>query len=148
MISLQIGGSLTLYLSPPPLGQVIVTARYDGFSVIAKGKHMAYTLPVDHMINVQVAYVDAHGNPAAVDGAVVWASSDDTMATVAVDDTDSTKCAITPVGKVGSAQVTATADVDMGAGVQNLITTLDLTLVAGEAVAGVINVVGDPVPIP
>jgi hypothetical protein len=70
------------------------------------------------------------------------------MVTVAVDTADSTKCAITPVGAVGSAQVTATADVDMGAGVQNLITTLDLSLVAGEAVAGVINVVGDPVPIP
>jgi hypothetical protein len=41
----------------------------------------------------------------------------------------------------------ATADADLGDGVRELNTLLDVTLVAGEAVTGTINVVGDPQPI-
>jgi hypothetical protein len=146
-ITLTVGGSLNLVLRPATEGYAIVTARYDSFIVKSKGNQVAYTLPVDHYIEVQVSYVDAHGNPALIDGLVSWASSDSTMANVAVDATDSTLCTITPVGPAGSAQVTATADVDLGAGVKPLITTLDVTLVAGSAVAGQINVVGSPQPI-
>jgi hypothetical protein len=108
---------------------------------------MSYTLPVDHFIAVQVSYVDAYGNPAAIDGPVAWATSNAALLDVAADATDSTKCVVKPTGGVGAAQVTATADVDLGAGVKPLITTMDITLVAGEAVAGTISVVGDPQPI-
>ena len=38
---------------------------YDGFTIKAKGDAMAYTLPVDKQVHVQVTYVDAGGNPAA-----------------------------------------------------------------------------------
>jgi hypothetical protein len=109
---------------------------------------MAYTLPVDHFINVQIAYVDGHGNPATVDGDVAWASSNPAALVVQVNAQDSTQCTVTPQGTLSSAQVVATADADLGAGIRQIITTLDITLVAGEAVAGTINVVGDPQPIP
>jgi len=146
-ITLQVGGALELVLrQPEPQGEVYVTVQYEQFTVKAKGDHMAYTLPIDKYISVQVAYVDAHGNPAVVDGDVTWASSDDSTVTVAVDPTDSTKCKVTPVGPAGTAQVTATADADLGEGTRELITLLDLVLVAGEAVAGTISIVGDPQP--
>jgi hypothetical protein len=48
---------------------------------------------------------------------------------------------------LGTAQVVATADVDLGAGVQSLITTMDITVVAGQAVAGTISPTGPAEPI-
>jgi len=150
-ITLQIGGSLDLVLrAPPPEIEIetYVTTYYGGLIFTAKGDRMAYTLPVDKMITVQVAYVDAQGNPATVDGDVTWASSNAQVAIAEVSGDDSTICAITPVGATGTSQITATADADLGTGTRELITILDLSCVAGEAVAGTINVVGDPQPIP
>ena len=109
---------------------------------------MAYTLPIDKFIEVQVAYVDAKGNPAVVDGDVTWASSNTAVLKVTVDPDDSTIATVTPQGALSAAQVVATADADLGAGVKQLITTLDINMVSGEAVAGTISVVGDPQPIP
>jgi len=100
---------------------------------------MAYTLPNDKQVTVQVTYEDAKGNPATVDGEVTWASSDEDIATVEVDDTDSTKAVITPGDTLGNSQITATADADLGAGVREIICTMDLTTVAGEAVVGRIS---------
>jgi hypothetical protein len=148
-ITVAFGGSidLNLYLAPAPaLGHVIVTARFGQFTATGVGD-MAYTLPVGMQVEAQVAYVDAGGNAAAVDGEVAWASSDATIASVTVDANDSTIVTIGAVGAVGNAQVTATADADIGAGTKSLVTLLDITVVAGEAVAGTINITGTPSPI-
>jgi hypothetical protein len=151
VIRLEVGGALTLYLAPPPTPApeilVYVTARYGAFVVKGEG-NMAFTLPVGMQVQVQVGYADAAGNVATVDGDVVWTSSDDNIATVTVDPSDSTMCTISATQGVGAAQVTATADADMGAGTTSLVTLLDLTVVAGEAVAGTISIVGAPTPIP
>jgi hypothetical protein len=133
---------------PPPSGDVIVTARYERFTVTAKGSHMAYTLPVGMKITVEISYVDAAGNPAEVDDpGPIWDTANPTIVTITPDQADPTKCEIAAPSTTGSAQVTATADVDLGDGVKSLITTLDLTVVAGEAVAGQIDVIGTPEPI-
>jgi hypothetical protein len=146
-IDFRLGGTLRV-VTEQEGGHCLVTVRYDNFTLTAKGDTMAYTLPVGKQVYCQVSYVDAGGNPAAVDGAVSWDSSAAAVATVVVDDTDSTQCAVQAVGTLGQAQVTATADVDLGEGVQALITTLDVSVVAGEAVAGSIEVIGAPVDIP
>jgi len=147
-LTLQIGGSIELLLRPPPIeGAVFVTARYGNFTVKAKGTNMAYNLPVDMCVDCQVAYEDSHGNPAKVDGDVTWTSSDETIATVIVNTTDSTSCTINAVGALGNAQVTATADADLGSGTRNIITLLDITAVAGEAVAGTITITGEARPV-
>ena len=125
-----------------------VTVTYGSFKATAEVDHMAYTLPIDKFIEVQIAYVDSHGNPAVVDGDVAWASSNPAVLAVVVDPADSTHATVTPQGGLSSAQVVATADADLGAGIRQIITTLDVTLVAGEAVAGTISVDGDPQPIP
>ena len=146
-INLLVGGSLELVLtSPAPAIECMVALRYDGFTLSVKAWDMAYTLPVDHLVVVQVSYVDSAGNPASVD-AVQWTSSNSAVVMVAEDANDPTMCTVTPGGPIGTAQVTAEADVDMGSGVKPLLTTFDVSVVAGEAVAGTINVVGDPQPI-
>ena len=107
-----------------------------------------FTLPVDDAVKMQVTYVDAEGNPAKVDGPITWASSDETLAEVEVDSADSSIVTVTPVGPTGQVQITATADADLGDGVRELITVCDMSLVAGEAVAGTIQPVGAPFPKP
>jgi hypothetical protein len=148
-LELKLGGTLKIIASEieQPTAGCYVTLRYDGFTIKARGDEMSYTLPADKQVHMQVAYVDANGNPAAVDGAVAWDSSNDTIVTVEADSTDSTKVTVRAAGKVGNAQVTAIADADLGAGVRELTTTMDVSVVAGEAVAGTITPAGPPEPI-
>lgn len=66
-----------------------------------------------------------------VHGAPVWASSDETVATVtaAADGLS----AVVKGNAPGSGRVTATADADLGEGVKPIIGTLELTVTAGAA---------------
>jgi hypothetical protein len=107
-----------------------------------------YNLAVGMQVPVKVTYVDAGGNPAKIDGEVAWASSDDTIAVVFVSSTDSSEAIIRPVGPVGQVQITATADADLGAGVRNIVTPMDVMIVAGEAMSGTIEPTGPATPIP
>jgi hypothetical protein len=120
---------------------------YDGFTLTLKGDHVMYTLPVDHTVKMQVSYVDGKGNPATIDGAVSWASSDETIAHVHADDADSTICRVVPLGAVGQVQITASCDADLGDGVRELLTIADIDIVGGEAVAGSIEPTGPADPI-
>ena len=132
---------------PSPI-LAVLTITYQRFTITAKGDRFMFTLPVDDAVKMQVTYVDAEGNPAKVDGPITWASSDETLAEVEVDSVDSSIVTVTPVGPTGQVQITATADADLGDGVRELITVCDISLVAGEAVAGTIQPVGAPFPKP
>ena len=107
---------------------------------------MAFNLPVGMQVGVTVAYVDQAGNPAVVDGAVTWTSSDASVASVT--STADTQALIVAGSTLGGAQITASADADLGSGVRSLLTLMDVTVVAGEAVSGTITPDGPPVPIP
>jgi hypothetical protein len=146
-LSLSFANALQICeIEPPPQITSVLTIIYDRFTITAKGDVM-YTLPVDRLVNMQVSYVDASGNPAKVDGDVLWSSSDDDIAKLEIDSGDSTICRVIPVGQVGQVQVTATADADLGSGVRQIITVCDIAVVAGEAVTGTISPVGEPAPI-
>jgi hypothetical protein len=83
---------------------------------------------------LSVLPVDAKGNPAPVDGAPAWGSSDPTVATVtpAADGLSATVAAVGPLGKT---QISVTADADLGEGVESVVGTLDIEVVAGKAVS-------------
>jgi hypothetical protein len=149
-IDFKLGGTLQIATRKKSKGAAIVKVTYDGFTVTARMEEddkMAYTLPNDHKVQVQISYVDAKGNPAEVDGPVAWSSSNETVLTVEVDAADSTLATVVPATQLAQAQVVATADADLGAGVTQIITTMDVTIVAGQAVSGTIAPVGEPVPI-
>jgi hypothetical protein len=146
-IEISFASPLRIVTEPPPQGSSNLTIRFDQFRITTEGDHVMYTLPVDKMVAMQVAYVDVQGNPATIDGLVGWVSSDDNVVKVTVDAEDSTICSVTPAGKAGQAQVIATADADLGGGVRQLVTTCDIEVIAGEAVAGTIQPLGDPEPI-
>jgi hypothetical protein len=146
-VQFQLGGTLKFVVDEPATRHgARITIRYDGLTLTAWSDGMAYKLPNDHVIGVQVSYVDSKGNPAAVDGEVTWDTSDQNIATIRTDSGDSTQALVTPTGQVGQVQVTCTADADLGEGAREIITTMDVEIVAGEAVAGTIAPVGEPQP--
>lgn len=147
-VEITFGNALVIRHQPAPQPiRCVVSSTIDGFTISGAGD-MTYTLPDDKMVDVKITYVDSHGHPASVDGAVAWTSSDDQIVTVVATDGDNTQARITPGANLGQAQITATVDADLGEGVRELITTLDVTVVGGEAVTGTIEPVGEPQPIP
>ena len=80
----KLGGLLEVIEETKPKDEIValVTLTYRDFIVTARGEVMAYTLGSGMQVHVKVAYVDAAGNPAVVDGPVQWSSSDTTIATV------------------------------------------------------------------
>lgn len=148
-VEFKLGGTLKFIVEEPETRPgALVTLTYGGFSVTARGEDMAYTLPIDMAVSVKVSYVDAHGNPAVVDGAVNWDSSDTNIATVTADAPDGATAIVAAATNLGQAQITATADADLGEGVREVVTIMDVQIIAGEAVAGIIEPVGAPTPKP
>ena len=118
------------------------SATIDRITISGKADTMAYTLPADKVVDVRVSYQDANGNPAVVDGPVQWESSNTAIATPQADASDSQLARISPGTQIGNCQISCTADADLGAGIRQLITTMDITVVGGEAVAGSIEPTG------
>jgi len=81
-----------------------------------------------------VAFTDAVGNAAVVDGVPVWESSNPAVAGMVVSP-DGLTATFTRQA-VGLTSVTVTADADLGEGIRQLVLTGDLEFIPGEAVAG------------
>lgn len=146
-IEFKLGGTLEVREKKPKLS-VKFTVTYERFTITAWGDEMAYTLASGMQVQVRVDYVDANGNPAVVDGDVQWGSSNPAVVTVTADAADSATATVAAIGATGQVQVTATADADLGQGVRELVTPMDVTVAAGEAVAGTISPIGEATPIP
>lgn len=143
--------------APAPAPLVKLTATCAGITITHTGASaMSYTLPSDKQVRLQIAYTDANGNPAKVDGAVTWESSDETIAkiepsTEAPSDPmvpEGGQVVLVPGAEIGNCQIAAKADADLGEGMRELVTLLDVTVVGGEAVAGTITPMGEPEPRP
>lgn len=83
---------------------------------------------------ISVAFTDAAGNPATVDGTPTWTSSDPSIILVTPAD-DGMSAVATTVGPLGTSQVAVTADADLGAGITPVTGTLDIQVIASQAVA-------------
>jgi len=99
-----------------------------------KGDLESMLLTDTQEVDLSIAPKDAKGNPAAVEGAPVWASSDPTILTVEAA-ADGLSAVAKAVGPLGTAQVSVTADADLGEGVKSISGTMDFEVQAGEAVS-------------
>lgn len=99
---------------------------------------MALILKDSQKFSAGVKYVTAKGNPAPVDGVPEWSVSDPTILSVEPA-ADGMSAEVKAIGPLGSCQVSNTADADLGEGTKSIIGTLDVDVVAGEAVAAVIE---------
>jgi hypothetical protein len=131
--------------TPEPSGAVWITSVTGGFTLKAKGPEMAYTLPVGMQVQLKVEFLDAAGNHATVDGDPSWSSSNAEVCSVTAAPGNPYLATLLGVD-VGAAQVIVEADADIGDGVREVVCTLDVSIVAGEAVIGVISPSGDPAP--
>ncbi len=97
---------------------------------------MAFILKATQNVDISVTVTDKKGNQATVQNGT-WASDDENVVTV----TDNTNNAATAsaVGTPGMATVTYTADADLGEGVEEVVGTVDIEVVAGNA--SVFNIV-------
>lgn len=96
-------------------------------------------LTVTQQVEYGVAFTDAAGNPAVVDGVPTWESSDPSIVAIEVDPADPAKAVARATGVIGTAQVTVRADADLGEGVREVIATDNVEVVAGEAVAAALQ---------
>lgn len=94
-------------------------------------------LSVIQQSTVSITPLDAKGHTAPVDGAPVWTTSADGIVKLTVAP-DGLSAAIV-AQSVGTCQVNVTGDADLGAGVKAFTGTLDVQVIAAEAVAFQIN---------
>ena len=83
-----------------------------------------------------ILVADAKGNPAAVEGAPVWSSSDPALVSVEPA-ADGLGAVIKAVGPVTSTpvQINVSADADLGEGVRTITGLLEVTVIAADAAA-------------
>jgi hypothetical protein len=95
---------------------------------------MALVLTATQKAALAISVVDAKGNPAQVDDVPVWGVSNESVLTLTVAE-DGMSASVAAVGPVGASQVSVTCDADLGDGLKPIVGLLDVTVVAGEAVA-------------
>lgn len=78
-----------------------------------------------------LAIEDGKGNAARVDGVPQWASSDPNVANV-VPAADGLSAEVV-AGQTGTAQITVTADADLGAGVETITGIGEIEVISGRA---------------
>ena len=128
-------------VTPDP-GKIIWSIQFSPYEGVFGVREMAFMLADNQQVTATIQAVDAKGNPARIDGAPVWASSDAAILTVTSD--GEMGATIAAVGPIGTAQVQVTVDADLGAGVRPLTGIMDVEVVGSEAVALTI-VPGEPV---
>lgn len=84
---------------------------------------------------VAVSFVDGKGKPAKVDGVPTWTASDTTILDSITVAPDGLSATIHITDNVGASNLTVNADVDMGAGVNNVDFVDTVSVIAGDAVA-------------
>lgn len=104
------------------------------------------TIPDDQpSTTLSLSFVDSKGQPSKVDGAPVWTPPDAAFGTLTVaDDGLSAVFALPDPPVLGSFQIRADADADMGGGVEDVIVLGDFEVVAGKTVAGVMSAAPTP----
>jgi len=105
---------------------------FTTFSIDEEGNYMLL-LTVTQKCSLTLDPRDAKGNPAPLDGAPMWSSSDTSIVTVQTSQ-NGLAAEVVAVGVVGNAQVNVTADARIGPDVVSISGTLDVSVLAGEAV--------------
>jgi hypothetical protein len=101
-----------------------------------KLKHMKIT--DEQAVDLSIAFETAAGNPARVDGVPVWENSNPEVVDLIVAE-DGLTASATSKGPLGLAQISVTADADLGEGVRPLTAIGELEVVAAEAARGVVT---------
>lgn len=86
-------------------------------------------------VDVSISFKDAKGRPAKVDGVPTWKAEDPTVVDSITPSADGMSAKLHLADTVGASQVTVTADVDLGDGVNSHDFVDTVSILAGDAVA-------------
>jgi hypothetical protein len=122
--------------TPTPVGPAVtarIVLKRNGIEIVPVmhgGKSMNL-LREGEKVSAVVEFMSAAGSPAKVDGVPVWNNSDETVGTliVAADGLSIEYLALV----AGVAQLSMTADADLGEGVRPIVATADIQVEPGEA---------------
>ncbi len=114
-----------------------------GMSKLQLGSDLMIGMTTEEKVPVQVAFTTKHGKPATVDGKPIWASTDESVATVTGVSEDGLTAFVESAGP-GVCQVTCKADADLGEGVREITLTAGVEVRDAEAEGGEI-MGGEPV---
>lgn len=94
---------------------------------------MTLILTATQAVDATIQPIDVNGNPAPVDGIPVWSSSAPDVLTITPDENGLSALILT-TGATGTAQISVTADADLGEGIETITALADVQVVAGRAV--------------
>ena len=126
-------GSIFTTNSNKPEGRIVFSSVRIDKNIIIIGDITGMILTATQEVDLAINPVDKKGNPAQVDGTPVWVSSDPAVIALVVA-ADGLSC-VAKAGKMGHAQVSVTADADLGAGVVNISGVIEFDVAASQAVS-------------
>lgn len=85
--------------------------------------------------DLRVEFLTQAGHPAKVDGNPAWESSNPNVAEVIPDPTNPFAVIVRRGAELGSAQISVTADADLGAGTRPVAVVHEVEVIAAEAVS-------------
>jgi hypothetical protein len=112
---------------------------FNGVVFQATGEVMSLTVKdteVPGTVTVSVAFTDAKGKPAAVDGVPTWTVDNATVVDSLTPAADGMSATLHVTDNLGAAVLSVNADADLGSGVTNITISDTVTVIAGDAVAG------------
>lgn len=113
-----------------------VTYSFKDVSFTATGDHMELTVKTDSVpgtATATLAFKTAGGKPAKVDGVPTWSISDPTIVDTITVAADGMSADMHITDTVGATLITINADVDLGAGVNNVDFVDTLSVVPSDA---------------
>jgi hypothetical protein len=102
------------------------------------------TMTAGSRATVSVAWKDAGGATVKVDGPTTWASSNPPCVEVTVATGNPLIANLLSHGPVGTCEIMATADADLGEGTKAVTAIIEITVIGGEAVGGSIEFTPQP----
>ncbi len=94
---------------------------------------MSFVLIDSQKVAIAITPKDKAGQPAKVDGAPVWLTSNSEVLTVETA-ADGLSAVVTAVGPLGTATISVSADADLGEGSTPLSGSIDIEVQGGAAV--------------
>jgi len=105
-----------------------------GLGIVFVGGKLMLLLSNAQKVTATIEALDQYGNPARIDGVPEWNNSDATIVDL-VAAADGLTAVITALGPLGTVQISATADADLGQGVRPINVVADIQVEPSEAVS-------------
>jgi hypothetical protein len=111
------------------VSNVVFQSNGDSMSLTVKDTDVPGT------VDVTIAFKDAKGRAAKVDGVPTWVASDTSIVDNITPAADGLSAKLHVTDNTGASQVTVSADVDLGSGVTSTDFVDTVSVIAGDAVA-------------